>query len=170
MATLNYDAGYDGAPELVHALLTDEAFLNACLDEAGALSRDVRVRRSENAVAVQVTCEVPADGVPPVARSFVGSSVRLDQTMSWRRGADGLWTAATLVDVHAGSRGSAVGEAALRPDPGGTRLQATAQVTVDVPFLGAKLAEMATGFVREGLDRQTAIANRWLAEGYTAGH
>ena len=56
MARMSYDAVYAGPPDRVHALLIDEAFLNACLDEAEALSRDVRVQRSGDAVAVRVVC------------------------------------------------------------------------------------------------------------------
>lgn len=166
MAKLTYDGVYEGDAVLVHRLLTDEAFLHACLDEARATERDVRVQRSADTVLVQMRGTVTVGGVPAAAQSMVGSSVVIDQTLAWRRAADSTWRATTLTEVHAMRKGEAIGEASLEPMGERSQFHVRADVTVDVPFLGGKLAEMALGYIRQGLDQQTRLANRWLADGY----
>jgi|GEM_PF-5943965 len=144
----------------LHATLTDPAHVAAKLAATGpgevleVGSRLVKIRR-------QITATVPG-----FASKFVSDNQEVVQVEEWTD----IPTEPTA--AYAGSfGGTAQGvpvtvNGTLRIEPSGesSDLQVRGQVSVNVPFFGAKIAELVREQIVKNLEREHAFTATWIAE------
>ncbi|MBM6400904.1 DUF2505 domain-containing protein [Phycicoccus sonneratiae] len=131
-------------PEEVYAVLTDPAFQEAkcaATTDGGAYSADVTPTATGH--RVHTSRELPADGLPDVARSFVGATLTVVEDYEWgAAGPDGTREAA--VDLHVkGAPLTLKGVLRLEPDGSGSVEVLDAELKANVPFVGGKIEKAA---------------------------
>ncbi|MGG5260807.1 DUF2505 domain-containing protein [Phycicoccus avicenniae] len=131
-------------PEEVYAVLTDPAFQEAkcaATTEGGAYTAEV----TPGAVGdrVHTSRELPADGLPDVARSFVGATLTVVEDYVWGApAADGSREAS--VDLHVkGAPLTLKGTLRIVPDGAGSAEVLDAELKANVPFVGGKIEKAA---------------------------
>jgi len=153
-----------GTPEEVYALLTDQAFQEAKCEATtvgGPYTAEVRASRSGDRVTTQR--ELPTDDLPDVARSFVGEKLTIIEIIEWSAATDdGSRTA--VVDMHVkGAPLTLKGTVRLEPSAAGTVEVLDAELKANVPFIGGKIEQAASGPIRTAIDIETRLLREWLA-------
>ncbi len=148
----------DATPEEVYGVLTDPAFQQAkcaATTDGGAHSVDV----TEHAVGhrVQTWRELPADGLPDVARPFVGDTLTVVEVYTWGPpGADASREAE--VDLHV--KGAPIvlrGTLRLEPDGAGSAQVLEADLRATVPFVGGKIEKAAAQPIGAAIDIEVGL-------------
>lgn len=130
--------------EAVYALLTDPAFQEAkCAATTDGGAYDAQVTATATGHRVHTSRELPADGLPDVARSFVGSTLTVVEDYEWGpAAADGSREA--TVDLHVkGAPLTLKGVLRLEPDGSGSAEVLDAELKANVPFVGGKIEKAA---------------------------
>lgn len=155
--TLPYD------PATVLGILTDEGFVRHMSEYVGGSLESLTVD-GDTAGAFTLTAvrTMPTDGLPDMARSFVGQTLSVTQTEYWEApAADGsrqakldMTVAGVPLNVSAVQRLIAQGT--------DTVVDLQGSVTSSIPFLGGKIAAAAEPMIGKALDVQAAEARKWL--------
>ena len=153
-----------GTVDEVHALLTDRAFQEAKCDattDGGTYSVDVGQGRGGERVRTER--QLPSDGLPDVARSFVGDHLTIVEVIDWNGpGADGSREGA--VDIHVkGAPLTIKGTLRLVPNGAGTAEVLDADLKANVPLIGGKLERAASEPIRAAIDIEVNLLREWLA-------
>ncbi len=130
--------------EEVYALLTDPAFQEAkCAATTDGGAYDAQVTGTATGHRVHTSRELPADGLPDVARSFVGPTLTVVEDYEWGPPApDGSRAAA--VDLHVkGAPLTLKGVLRLEPDGSGSAEVLDAELKANVPFVGGTIEKAA---------------------------
>lgn len=149
---------YPADPQRVAAMLADPRFVAAKFTPflpAGTPPPQVGVERDGEAFTVRTSVPVPAGLVPDAARALVPADLTLDTTETWAPAGDGSWRG-TLTATLGTLPATVDLDQALRPVDGGTERTAEGEVSVRIPFLGAKLEAAAAGY----LDDMAAAEHR----------
>jgi hypothetical protein len=131
-------------PEEVYALLTDPAFQEAkCAATTDGGAYDAQVTATATGHRVRTSRELPADGLPDVARSFVGPTLTVVEDYAWGPpAADGSREAA--VDLHVkGAPLTLKGVLRIEPAGSGSAEVLDAELKANVPFVGGKIEKAA---------------------------
>jgi carbon monoxide dehydrogenase subunit G len=158
---LTRDLVYAAPVADVLAMLQDPAFWDRVAEATGALSSATKV--SDGADGGGDKIEVVTDqqqavtGVPAFAKKFVGDSTRAITTATWR-GAE----AAYVVDAP-GKPTSIAGTVRVSANGSGTTVSYDLQVKASVPLVGGKLEKLVCELTGEGLDKEHAVGQAWLA-------
>lgn len=146
--TLTYDAPADA----VSAMLLDPAFREAVLERQHV----VRGTASIEGDVVTVEHARSSEGIPSVARSFVGDEIVIVQTERWSPGR------ADVTIAIPGKPGEVAGSVTLTEAGGQTTETIDLEVTVRVPLVGGKIEAMIADILGHGLDREHEVGVEWL--------
>ncbi|MGY1787067.1 DUF2505 domain-containing protein [Geodermatophilus sp. SYSU D00698] len=158
---------YTAAPDRVFAELTDEVFLREVAQALDAEVHEVSSEANGAGTTTRVRLSAPTTGIPPVFARFVGRTVPVTETTTWRPDGDGGYRGA--LDLRAeimGREARVTCERRLTPAAGGgTRATVTGDARVDAPFIGRQ----AEGAVRDlvtqvVLRREHEVLQRRLGE------
>ncbi len=154
----------DGTPEEAYAVLTDPTFQEVKC-EATTVGGQHSVDINEGAVGTRVRTEreLPSDGLPDVARSFVGESLVVVETHDWSApGPDG--SRQSVVDLHVkGAPLTLKGTLRLEPHGSGTLELLDAELKANVPLIGGKIERAAAGPIDTAIDIETRLLREHLA-------
>lgn len=154
-----------GTVEEVYALLTDPGFQDAkCVattDDAHNFTVDVA--DAAGAHRVRTERHLPSDGLPDVARSFVGDNLTIIEVHTWSLpAADG--SRESVVDLHVkGAPLTLKGTLRLEPSGAGTVQVLDADLKANVPFIGGKIERAAAEPIEGAIEIETALLKEWLA-------
>ena len=154
-----------GTVEEVYAVFTNVAFQEAkCVattDDANHYSVDV----AGGPAGERVTTErhLRSDGLPDVAKSFVGEHLTIVEVQTWSAAAaDGSRESA--VDMHVkGAPLTLKGILRLEPSGAGTVKVLDADLKAHVPFIGGKIERAAAEPIKAAIDIETDLVREWLS-------
>lgn len=153
-----------GTVDEVHALLTDRAFQEAKCDATTDGGRStVDVGSAASGERVRTERELPSDGLPDLARSFVGDHLTVVEVLDWNGpAADGSRQA--VVDIHVkGAPLTIKGTLRLEPTGAGTAEVLDADLKANVPLIGGKLERAAADPINAAIDIEIGLLREWLA-------
>ena len=154
----------DGTVDEVHALLTDQAFQEAkCAATTDGGATSVDITRNAGGQRVRTTRELPSDGLPDVARSFVGDHLTVIEVQDWSGpAADGSRESA--LDIHVkGAPLTIKGTLRLEPSGAGTAEVLDAELKANVPLIGGRLEKAAAAPINTAIEIETRLLREWLA-------
>jgi hypothetical protein len=158
---LKVTASYDASPEEIFAIISDATFREQACQQTKALSYDVKVSDAGSDKIVRVQREMASNGVPDIARKFVGQTLTVVQTETWHpAGADGSRDA----DVEGEISGTPVtlkGTARLAAEGGKTIQAMELDVKVAVPLIGKKIEPFVVDAIRAGLLKEHQLGHAW---------
>jgi hypothetical protein len=153
-----------GTVDEVHALLTDQAFQEAKCDattDGGNYTVDVTGGRAGGRVRTER--QLPSDGLPDVARSFVGEHLTIIEVIDWAApGRDGSREA--VIDIHVkGAPLTIKGALRLVPSGKGTAHVIDADLKANVPLIGGRLEKAAAEPINAAIAIEVDLLRTWLA-------
>ena len=154
----------DGTVDEVHALLTDQAFQEAkCAATTDGGATSVDITRNAGGQRVRTSRELPSDGLPDVARSFVGDHLTVIEVQDWSGpAADGSRESA--LDIHVkGAPLTIKGTLRLEPSGAGTAEVLDAELKANVPLIGGRLEKAAAAPINTAIEIETGLLREWLA-------
>lgn len=134
-----------------------------CID-AGALSYDVHITRTDDGAIVKTRRKLPTAGFPSLLRRFVASGLSTTETVLWGPAApDGSRSAALRVDI-AGAPVKLRGTIRIQPDgPDAAAVLIDATFTAHVPYLGRRVEGFAAPIILRVIDAEEATSRAWPA-------
>lgn len=162
MATnIDFTQQFASTPAAVLAMLTDEEYATLRAERTGALSVTVDIEElDDGGVAMAIRRELPAD-VPSFAKSFVGDTLKVEETYAWPPAAvDGTCSAAftAVFSAPIAFRGNVTIEA----EGDGTVVRTHGEIKASVPLVGGKVE----GFAKESMERylraEQKVGAEWL--------
>ncbi len=137
----------------------DDAFLQA-KGENTAQSTHIIDQTGEQTI-LTIT-RVINEGIPAIARTFLGESITLVETQTWGHPVDGVRNATVGLTVR-NAPATVTGTISLNPIATGTLVSIHFDIKVAVPLFGAT----AESVIKEQLERfiraEQVIGNAWLA-------
>jgi hypothetical protein len=152
-----------GTPEEVYALLTDPDFQEAkCRATTAGGGHSVDIAPGTSGARVRTERVLPSDGLPDVARSFVGEVLVVVEVQSWSAPEpDGARESA--VDLHVkGAPLTLKGTLRLEPDGAGTVEVLEAELRANVPLIGGRIERAAAGPIDTAIDIETRMLREHL--------
>ncbi|MGL5864588.1 MAG: DUF2505 domain-containing protein [Dermatophilaceae bacterium] len=149
------------APDAVYAVLIDRSFHDAkcaATSEGGSYTTDITPRVTGHRVRTER--DLPATGLPDVARSFVGDRLTVVEVLEWIPDGGGHRAALTL---HvSGAPLTLTGTLTLGPSGAGSTECLDAELRATVPFIGAKIERSAAVPIRAAFDIEIELLRTWL--------
>jgi hypothetical protein len=112
---------------------------------------------------------MPTQRVPAVLQRFVGTSIEVEEIITWRR--DPVGTACigeAAVDVPLSrTQGRFRGTARIADNATGSSMVVDGTVKVAIPLVGGKVEELLQGLLLSALRAQVSLGLEWLAAGRT---
>jgi hypothetical protein len=154
-----------GTVEEVYALFTDVAFQEAkCLattDDANHFTVDVM--GGPQGERVRTERHLRSDGLPDVAKSFVGDHLTIIEVHTWS-GPAGDGSRESAVDLHVkGAPLTLKGTLRLQPSGSGTVKVLDADLKANVPFIGGRIERAAAEPITAAIEIETGLLREWLA-------
>lgn len=153
---------YDAPLAKVWKMLSDPAFVIA-RDEALEIPNPNVETAADDTKVVSITSgDVPASMIPPAAQRFLKGGTSFLIREEWQRVND------TTVrgQMHAEGKGIPAGmhaEVTLKQEGSKTKAVMNGELTVNIPFLGAKLERQAISFTPQLIAADQKAATAWLA-------
>jgi hypothetical protein len=149
------------APELYEMACSKKFQEQKCID-AGALSYDVHITRTDHGAIVKTRRKLPTVGFPSVLRRFLPSGVTSTETIVWAPVApDGSRSGKLHVDF-AGAPAGMSGTIRIQPDgPDAAAVLVDATFTAHVPFLARRVEGFAAPIILGVIDAEEATARTW---------
>ena len=154
----------NGTVDEVHALLTDPAFQEAkCAATTDNGVYSVTIGGGLDGRRVHTERQLPSDGLPDVARSFVGDHLTVIEVLDWSSpGSDG--SRRSLVDIHIkGAPLTLKGTVRLEPAGTNTIEVIEADLKANVPLIGGKLERAAADPINVAIRIEIELLREWLA-------
>lgn len=151
---------YDAPPAAVRAMLADPAFREEVCEEQGTLRHDVTITPDGERMSVRIGLVQPTQGVPSVAKKFVGDETEVVQEETWKDA-----TSADLKVTIPGKPGSLTGGIRLEEDGDGTRQVVEGDLKVNVPLVAGKLEKIIAELLSSAIRAEERTGKRWLARG-----
>jgi hypothetical protein len=160
---IDYRSTSEYAADDVAAVMLDEEYLRARLVRLGGPGAALLEHRLDDAGGVyRIRHGVDQAALPPFVSSLVSGNLVIDRTEGLRRRAVGDYTGDVQVRIP-GTPATAAGALVLRDVGGRSEFVVTAEVTVQVPFLGGKIESVIAEQVKVLLGAETAFTLEWLA-------
>ncbi len=154
---LRHELTFDATTDEVLAMLTDPANWDKVPVATEAISSKASVETSGGSTTVVVDQLQKVVGVPGFAKKFVGDSTRAITTQVWTGS-----TATYVVDTP-GKPTTMKGSLSLSAKGSGSALVYDLDVKASVPLIGGKLESLVVDLFTEGLGKEQATGNAWLA-------
>jgi hypothetical protein len=154
----------NGTVEQVHALLIDPAFQEAkCAATTNNGIYRVDIGGGQDGHRVLTERQLPSDGLPDMARSFVGDHLTIIEVLDWSSlSPDG--SRASMVDIHVkGAPLTVKGTMRLEPHGDGALELIDAELKANVPMIGGKLERAAANPINAAIRIEIALLREWLA-------
>lgn len=134
-----------------------------CVD-AGAMSYDVSVTRTDDGAVIKAKRKMPTVGFPSLLRKFVPSGVTSTETVTWGpAAADGSRTADLHVDFH-GTPASLTGTIRiLDQGAAGAAVLVDAEFKAHMPLVAGKIERIAAPIILAVIDAEEQTAKDWVA-------
>lgn len=151
---------YAADPAAVRAMLTNDEYARLRAERTGAISSDVSSHgQPDGSVTVTIARVLPAD-VPSFAKSFVGDTLKVDETYGWPATSDGTGSASFSATFSAPI--AFHGQMSIEPDGDGTIVRTHGEIKASVPLIGGKVE----GFAKESMERylraEQKVGAEWL--------
>ncbi|MGL4177177.1 MAG: DUF2505 domain-containing protein [Dermatophilaceae bacterium] len=158
--TLTEDLEAD--PDAVYAILVDPAFQDAkCAATSEGGTHRVDVTAQATGHRVRTERDLPAAGLPDVARSFVGERLTIVEILEWAPDRSGH---RAVLDLHVkGAPLTLKGALALSRSGAGTTESLDAEMKANVPFIGGKIEQSAAVPIRAAFDIEIELLREWIA-------
>ncbi len=137
-------------------MLIDPAFREAVCKRQNSLSQDITVADGSGGVEVKIDQVLPATGIPSFAAKFVGDEIAITRTEQWVSP-----TQANIDIAIPGKPGQLVGTLTLIESDGHTIQELDSELSVSIPFIGAKLESLVADLFRSSLDAEAKVASTW---------
>ncbi len=160
---------YPAPIEVVFEMMTDEAFHTLVCEATHAMSHSASVSRQSDGATVITHREMPTDGFPEFARSMVGRSIDIVETIVYGPpGPHG--TRIGEMSITMGTAPIALkGDIRIMPADDGTEVVIEGNLKASIPFVGGKVESAAAPSVISGIHKEYGVGLAWLAErGYVA--
>lgn len=138
-------------------MLIDPAFRKAVCKGQSSLSQNITVTDGSGGVVVTIDQVLPATGIPSFAAKFVGEEIAITRTEEWVTA-----TQANIDIAIPGKPGQISGTLTLVEDGGHTTQEMDSELTVSIPFIGAKLESLVADLFRSALDAEGKVGSTWL--------
>lgn len=147
----------------VMGIVLDPKFRAAVCEATMAIDHQVVIQRGEGGSAIVTVNRTMPAAVPDFVRRFVGETIALVQTETWRPD-DGSGTRrADLTLSIVGQPASMAGSIVIAKTSDGVRETVSGGLVVSVPFIGRKIeAEIAKGIVAAAREEQET-GRAWLS-------
>jgi hypothetical protein len=157
---LNERLDYSADPDAVFAMLCDQAWREEVCRRTYATDYSVSVEQRGDDVVVSTSRVVPA---PDAAKKFVGASLTIEQTETWRpAAADGSRQADVVIAIK-GQPAGMTGTVTLAPGGTGSLQTVSGDVKVRIPFIGAKFEPTIADAIRAAFKREGEVGREYLA-------
>jgi hypothetical protein len=154
---------YPRPPADVSVMLADPDFQDAKCKATGALRHAVDVTADGDRLRISTERELPTDRFPDFVKSFVGSSLTVNQVDDWDPpGADGSRTGSITVTVS-GAPIRLTGTQRLTVDGTGARTEIVAEVKAKIPLIGGRVEKAAEPAIMGAVKAEQKVASTWLA-------
>ena len=160
---------YPAPIEVVFEMMTDESFHSQVCQATHAMSHSASVTRQSDGATVITHREMPTDGFPEFARSMVGRSIDIVETIVY--GPAGLHgTRIGEVSITMGTAPIAFkGDIRVLPADDGTEVVIEGNLKASIPFVGGKVESAAAPSVISGIHKEYGVGLAGLAAlGHTA--
>ncbi|PWH05170.1 DUF2505 domain-containing protein [Brachybacterium endophyticum] len=115
---------------------------------------------------VSTTLELTTQGIPDIARPFVGQSVRITEVQTWEAPAEGGARQGTIELKVEGTPASMSGHLELRPDgDDASVVRIDGELTAKVPLVGGRLEKAAKPYVTKVLHAEERSAKSYRDAG-----
>jgi Protein of unknown function (DUF2505) len=153
---------YAATPHEVFAVVADHAFQEAKLAATGSLAYSATVTESGQRVLVSTIRELPTDGFPDFAKSFVGEVLTILEKQDWGpAGADGSRVAVLDISIH-GAPLTLKGTVGLAPGGAGTEQSVDSVLKAGIPLIGGRIEKFAAGPIQQAIDIEFATLRQFL--------
>lgn len=163
MATkFEYEQTFPASPQAVLAMLHDSEYVELRCEKTGSLKTTVDITGDPGGeCTVSSTRILPAD-VPAAAKSFVGDTLKVNETQAWSApSADGSATAVLTVDF--GGPLAFSGRMELSGDAASTKVRTTGEFKASMPFIGGKIEKIAADQTERYLRTEQSVGTTWLS-------
>ena len=143
-------------PADVHAMMTDQKYLDEVCVASGSLSYDVSVDGS----TTKTSRTLPA---PDSAARFTGPKLTVNEEVVWGDPSSDGSRSGTVTMTVLGQPVKFRGKLKLSAGGRGSVVDITGELKVAIPILGRKLEESAAPAITEGYKKQQEVGDRWLA-------
>ncbi|MEI2701901.1 MAG: DUF2505 domain-containing protein [Baekduia sp.] len=150
---------FPGRLDDVAELLADEKFRRAVAERAGAHDVDATRTEEDGVVVATVDSRQPADGLPGVAKKFIGSELHIRQVERW--------TSHDHADLDVTVPGTPLhvrGTVTLEQRGAETVQAVDAEIKVRVPLIGGQIETMIGRVLGHVLKLQAVVGAEHLAE------
>lgn len=158
---------HEADPQRTFEMLTDAGYQRLRCERSGALDQSVSVDHdTDGSTTVTTQRHLPSDGVPDIAKAFVGPQLLVVETVRWGSpDADGEREGAMSVELP-GLPVSFTGGVHLRRSgtDGVTEHVVDGDLEANVPFLGRRLEELAAGRITDVVRLEQQVGAEWLAD------
>lgn len=150
-------------PEQVYELLTDPAFQEAkCAATTDHGGHTVEVTEGAGGRRVRTSRQLPSDGLPDAARSFVGDTLTVVEVYEWAApGPDGTRAASVALHVT-GAPLTLTGTLRLEPHATGSAQVLDADLEARVPLIGGRIERAAAEPIGAAIDVEVAMLRERL--------
>lgn len=150
------------APDVVRAMVTDPAYMDARARATGALEVSASAETAPDGVTTVVITRVLPSDMPAFAVSIVGETLTVTEHQAWAPLADGACTCAFTVEFSAPL--VFTGTAVMRGDGGQTTVLTEGEFKASVPLFGGKVERLALEQTERYLAKEQEFAAQWCAE------
>ena len=143
----------------VFAILADEGFQRSIADTPGSTAS---VATQGDKTLITSLRVMSTAGLPEIAKTFVGSQLKLTEVQTWGpAAADGSRTG-TLVLTIEGAPIRVDGNLTLSPTATGCRQSVVGEVKAKIPLVGGKVEQSAAPVLVEGIELEYAAIKQRL--------
>jgi hypothetical protein len=129
--------------------------------DSGTATLDSLTVDPDRSVTAALTVSLFANRLPKVVTALVPGEFTMARAETWRPVGDGAARATIDVTVP-GAPVSAVGKVALVPVDGGSRLDFTTTVRVNIPLVGGQVESFIVGRLGEEISAVQRFTNNWI--------
>jgi hypothetical protein len=149
---------FNGSPEQVYAVLSDESFRRKVAERAGSTQTDITTEQTPEGLVATICSRQPAPDLPGPMAGLLGSELRVDQKETWISNDQ----AELEVTIH-GKPGHIKGMVWLEPRGGQTAQILDAEVHARIPLIGGKVEKVICRVLGSIQKLQCEVANEILA-------
>ncbi|MEL4357570.1 MULTISPECIES: DUF2505 domain-containing protein [unclassified Luteococcus] len=147
---------FEADPKTVYLMMTDKGWLEELVSRSEATSHTIDV--AGRTTRIEMSLPAPSE----VAR-FVGSALKLNQTVEWDDAASDDSRTGRLTIQVPGMPVTMDGTARLYPGGRGTIVDYAGELKVNIPLMGKKIEQQAGPYIKDAIDAQQDAGEDWLA-------
>ena len=155
---LTQELTYDAPLADVAAMLADPAFREEVCRQTGVVRHDVTIEGAGAGMHVTVDQAQRADGIPPVAKRFVGDEINYVQVEQW----SSLDRAQVTVAIP-GKPGEMAGTIAVVESGGTTTETVAMDIRIGIPLVGGKIEGLVADMMRAALKVENRTGRTYLS-------